>query len=115
MDSVKKWLAGKKTYLTAGALSILGIAVVVLRPGLEEVGVGMVIAAGSIAGLGDRLNRHQAEVLTEIRALAQLVEDAAEKKPIATISDAIQVIDDAIKLKQVMTKDTIGKLTAEVK
>jgi hypothetical protein len=85
-------------------MALLGVAVVIFGLAPPTFGVALVTFAGSIAGIGDRLNRHQAEMIAEMQSLAKLVSDVQQKNP-ASVEDAVQVIGNALKLKQEMAAE----------
>ncbi len=68
------WLKGKKTYISAGALAVLGVGLVVLRQ--PALGVQAICLGAGLAGLGDRANRHQAEILQTIQNAVRIATDA---------------------------------------
>lgn len=100
------WLEGKKTYLAAVALVILGI--LLIFAGENGTGMEAVLLGAAVAGLGDRANRHQAEILATIQDLGKLAADARSKAPAIALDDAVKVIGDALQLKSAAQAETIG-------
>ncbi len=88
------WLNGKKTYIAAMALAALGIWLV-LR-GFVEMGMYCIMTAAGFVGLGDRANRHQAQVLTAIGDLGQVIAAAKGKQPELALDEVFKVIGDAL-------------------
>jgi hypothetical protein len=103
MTAVWIWLDGKKTYIAAGALAILG-AVLILN---GDTGTGMesILVGAALAGLGDRANRHQAEILAAVQDIGKLATDAKSGSAGITADDAIKVIGDALQLKAAAAQD----------
>jgi hypothetical protein len=91
------WLIGKKTYITAAALLMMGVSLVMR--GFVELGLYCILSAAGFFGLGDRANRHQAQILAVIGDLAQLVTDAKSKAPGIALNDAAKAIGDALSPK----------------
>ena len=58
------WLKGKKTYISAVGLVLLGVALV--TRGADGIGMYCILTGAGLVGLGDRANRHRAEILQAI-------------------------------------------------
>lgn len=58
-------LAGRKTYIVAGALVLLGLWMVL--SGAASEGMSVILFGLGFTSLGDRANRHQAEILAAIK------------------------------------------------
>jgi hypothetical protein len=74
------WLTGKKTYIAAGALVVLGVVLVALKQ--TAMGLQMICVGAGFVGLGDKANRHQAEVLAAIQDAGRIVVDVKAGKPL---------------------------------
>lgn len=97
-----KALAGKKTYIAAVLLAVVGIYVgVVVDP---SIGVAIFLSAASIAGLGDRMNRYQQELLDALDAVRKV---ALEKKAL-TEAEHARLVADAVSVATSVTRSPAG-------
>lgn len=79
------WLTGKKTYIATAALAIMGASLV--WRGFDVIGLYCLLTAAGFIGLGDRANRHQAQVLAAIKGLGQLAADVKAGDKAAAAAD----------------------------
>ena len=80
------WLRGKKTII-GGSLVMLGAVLAVTFGHLvPELGVMVFGVGASIAGYGDKANRHQAELLAALTELQQVGVDMRTKNAVVAIS-----------------------------
>jgi hypothetical protein len=86
--AVVVWFEGKKTILGGGlvmAAAVAGVWAGKLDPatGLAVLGFGL-----SIAGMSAKANRHQAQLLAALRAVAQVAGDERSGRPAQAVADA---------------------------
>ena len=95
LGKLKAALVGKKTYIAAGVVVVLGlIAILDSNPANDFIGMSLVVMGLGLAGLGAKADRHHAEMLAHV---AQVVVDAIAKKPI-TVEQAQAAIADGQEL-----------------
>lgn len=92
------WLKGKKTYLAAIVLVVLGVGSFLSGFGDAVTSFGLIAIGAGFAGLGAKAQRHRAEILDVLQALKEAINHqpltATEKARLAT--DAIAVGTDAM-------------------
>jgi hypothetical protein len=88
LAGVVNWLKGKKTILGGGLIMAAGVAGVALGKVDPTVGLGVLGFGLSIAGAGAKANRHQAQLLTALNAVAQVAADKRAGNTQAAIHDA---------------------------
>ena len=105
MDWLKNWLIGKKTYLAAGGLALLGIWLVM--HGFEEIGMYSILTGAAFGGLGDKANRHQAEILAAIEDAGRIRAVMKAGKPLAM--SFAEFVGDGVKLGDALAApDPVG-------
>lgn len=87
-------LKGKKTYLAAGSLVLLGAGLI--WAGQPSIGMLAVLQGLGLVGLGDRANRHQSEILLAIQDAGKLALDARGGGASAAASDLAKLAADSI-------------------
>jgi hypothetical protein len=95
-NQIRSWFAGKKT--TLGGCLVIGAAVAGVATGkLSIVDATAVIGLGcSICGWSAKANRHQAELLTALEAVAAAGADLRAGNKAAAVFDMKPVGDDAV-------------------
>jgi hypothetical protein len=94
MESVKQFLAGKKTYIVAGLLVALGVLMVL--KGQTTNGMSVVLFGFGFVGLGDRANRHQSEILQAIQDGGRIAIDMQTGNKPALAVDTQAALNDAV-------------------
>jgi len=97
-------LQGKKTYLAAVLLMLLGG--VLISAGQPSLGMVAVLQGLGLVGLGDKANRHQSEILAAIQEAGRVAIDLENRNPMALKEDGAAFV------RQVMsTQELKNRLT----
>jgi hypothetical protein len=87
-----KVLEGKKTYLVALVLALLGLYLgVAVDP---AIGVAVILTAAGMTAIGARVTRHQREILDAVGAIRQVIvqhQPLTQQQKADLVNDAIAV------------------------
>ena len=86
-------LQGKKTYIAAALLVVLGVAGFLTQMSDEVTSAGLIVAGLGLVGLGAKAERHQKEIVDGLN----LIRAAIEKRPLTTAEKA-EIAADAVSL-----------------
>lgn len=86
--AIVNWFQGKKTILGGGLVMAAGVAGVWFGKVDPATGLGVVGAGLSIAGMGAKANRHQAQLLEALQAVSAVAADQRAGNTAAAIQDA---------------------------
>jgi hypothetical protein len=88
---LKTALAGKKTYVAAGILILLGLAAMLdANPNNDFLGISIVMFGLGLAGLGAKADRQHAEMLAHV---AKVILDAVQRQPV-TADEIVHALSD---------------------
>ena len=89
--AIIQFLAGKKTYISAGALILVGVVLVWL--GQSSLGMMAVLQGFGLVGLGAKAERHQSEILQAVQDMGYTLSDLHFHSPEAR-TDICRVVAD---------------------
>jgi hypothetical protein len=97
-------LQGKKTYLAAGLLVLLGVNLILA--GQPSVGMLAILQGLGLVGLGDKANRHQSEILAAIQDAGRIAVDLETKNPAALKEDGSAFVRQVMSVQELKDRLT---------